>query len=144
MDSIAVPLPAPPYATGGASDLVGAKARCREAWERFYAEEHRALGIIPRTRVRGGLADLRNADWPRLLECIMAPPVTVHFTCISCGIVYSASQERSATDTNTSGTFDCWQCGKLVHHWAGIYDYNGWRITCVLPKQPKMRNEIRG
>ncbi|MCS3444995.1 MULTISPECIES: hypothetical protein [Bradyrhizobium] len=74
----------------------------------------------------------------------MTPPVTVHFTCIGCGIVYSASQERSATHTNTSGTFNCWQCGKLVHHWVGIYDYNGWRITHVLPKQPKVRIERRG
>ncbi|MEY9436530.1 hypothetical protein ABIF14_003621 [Bradyrhizobium elkanii] len=74
----------------------------------------------------------------------MAPPVTVHFICIDCGIVYSASQERSASHTNTSGTFDCRQCGKLVHHWAGLYHYNEWRIASVLPKQPKMRNEIRG
>jgi|UPI0004B479D1 hypothetical protein len=74
----------------------------------------------------------------------MAPPVTVHFTCLGCGIVYSAIQERSATHTNISGTFDCRQCGKLVHHWAGLYDYNEWRIASLpRPSQPKIRNEIR-
>lgn len=30
-------LPAPPYATGSCSDLEGAKAAFREAWEQFYA-----------------------------------------------------------------------------------------------------------
>lgn len=35
--SITVPLPVPPYATGGHDDLETTKKLFREAWERFYA-----------------------------------------------------------------------------------------------------------
>ncbi|WP_194459881.1 hypothetical protein [Bradyrhizobium sp. CCBAU 53421] len=66
----------------------------------------------------------------------MTPLVTVYFTCPGCGIVYSAIQKRGGNHSNTSGTFDCEQCGTLVHHWAGLYDYIEWRIASLLRPPP--------
>ncbi|MGY4476330.1 DNA-directed RNA polymerase subunit RPC12/RpoP [Bradyrhizobium sp. USDA 3364] len=65
----------------------------------------------------------------------MTPPITIHFACSNCGTVYSALQERGSIPLNSSGSFDCRRCGKLVHHWAGIYDYCEWRIVTVPHKK---------
>jgi hypothetical protein len=50
------------------------------------------------------------------------------FKCQKCGAWYVAMWERSPLRTPAPGTFNCPDCGTLVHSWSGIEHYTNWRL----------------
>lgn len=59
----------------------------------------------------------------------MPDRIVTYISCRGCETVYSAIQERGSVPLNSTGSFDCIHCGKLVHHWAGIYSFHHWKVA---------------
>jgi hypothetical protein len=73
-------------------------------------------------------------------------PVTVHFACPNCGLVYTGLQEHIGE--KLVGHFDCTFCMAEVHSWTGVYDYSIWKIVATKPaaagrKHDKHQNALR-
>jgi hypothetical protein len=47
------------------------------------------------------------------------------FKCQECYVWYQAKWEQFPEPA--PGTFNCMDCGMLVHSWSGIDRYSGWR-----------------
>ncbi len=58
-------------------------------------------------------------------------PIPVIFACAKCGLLYVATQERHRD--KSAGRFDCTDCGRMVHSWAGVYDYPVWEPLVLKP-----------
>jgi hypothetical protein len=50
-----------------------------------------------------------------------------HFTCLDCGMSYTATKERQPD--KHSGSFECIVCKTEVHAWSGLYDFFDWKVT---------------
>jgi len=51
--------------------------------------------------------------------------LTVHFSCLPCGALYTAIQERRPG--RHPGDFYCRGCGTPVHEWTGLYNFVNWQ-----------------
>jgi transcription initiation factor IIE alpha subunit len=59
---------------------------------------------------------------------------TVYFVCPNCNLPYRATQELRPEQL--SGRFECEECRKPVHEWAGHYDLSDWRAIRMKPVVP--------
>ena len=50
------------------------------------------------------------------------------FKCRECGAWYAATWEQSLSRQPAPGTFNCKDCGTVVHSWSGIDRYTDWRL----------------
>jgi len=50
------------------------------------------------------------------------------FKCQKCGAWYAAMWEQSPLREPAPGTFNCPDCGTVVHSWSGIDHYTDWRL----------------
>jgi hypothetical protein len=60
-------------------------------------------------------------------------PTTVHFQSHGCDMNYTALQQQQAM--KQFGSFDCADCGAIVHEWNGFYDFSDWVRFIVVRKQ---------
>jgi len=51
------------------------------------------------------------------------------FKCRECGAWYVATWEHSLRRQPAPGTFNCKDCGTVVHSWSGIDRYSDWRLV---------------
>ena len=59
--------------------------------------------------------------------------MTVHFQCRGCDTNYTATQQQQAN--RQWGTFDCDDCGAIVHEWDGLYGFSDWARFIVGRRQ---------
>ena len=50
------------------------------------------------------------------------------FKCQKCGAWYAVMWEQSPLREPAPGTFNCPDCGTVVHSWSGIDHYTDWRL----------------
>ena len=52
---------------------------------------------------------------------------TNRFTCKQCGAVYECTYQH--LPSRERGTFECEDCGAVVHSWNGSLDYEDWKLV---------------
>ena len=54
--------------------------------------------------------------------------ISERFKCQCCGAWYEAAWEQFPHRESAPGTFNCSDCGAVVHSWTGIDRYSDWSL----------------
>ena len=115
-NSLAMLLSVPPWAN-----------RLKSRFSRGVSSKSKRLLIRDACPSKTGidLSQGSSPDEPILAVMLFAE----RFKCRECGAWYVATWEHSLRRQPAPGTFNCKDCGTVVHSWSGIDRYSDWRLV---------------